>query len=149
MKKSKLLLVLLMLVGVIVLSGCEKGVSAVCKKTIEYEKQTNETIVTMKFDDNQILNKEITKVVEKHLTEDAYKNKKEIYDDYYNNLENKDIKYTYNDKKKTVIVETTSEYNFSDSDKSEYKANKHISNYEEMGYTCTIKGASRKSLGLK
>lgn len=156
MKKIKVICLLLM---VLLLVGCNKEVSSVCKKTEKLE--SGETILTTdttKYDkDYNMVYCEVETFESGFTNEDAYNIKKKIYDETAKTIRNTNDNYKYeaneNEKtfKITLIMDNFAEYKFfSDEEKkNSLGIINHVKTYEDSGYTCEIIGASRKAVGLE
>ena len=156
MKKVRLISLLFIS---LLLFGCNKNVSSVCKKTEKLD--SGETVITTetaKYDKDYNLYYSEIETYEKGFTNDeTYNMKKKIYDETAKTIRNTSDNYIYeadeNEKsfKTKIIIDNYDNYIFiTDEDKNNNLGIKnHIKFYEESGYTCEIIGASRKDVGLE
>lgn len=163
MKKIILFAVICLL---LCLTGCRNkeitkvkvaGPRVVCRTTEVLDGILTDTTITSKFDDNNLMNYQVTETVETFDDEDRY-------NDYVKELEilasddsNDDIEFYYYADDEYKKVYTTLVYKesmfsytgFVSDDLVEFYASEVVNEAEEDGYECKLYNTNRKKLGIE
>lgn len=117
--------------------------------------QMKSTVIS-NFDKNQVIMNYRVETVEEHTNKKTFQERKKIYDETYKDMKDSDD-YTYSyevdEKKKTFtmisVVKNIDISKYGEEEKKTYELKNYIENYEEGAYKCSLKGITRRELGLK
>ncbi len=163
---------LIILIGLIFITGCNKKTSEPKKPDLDLKKGKITVVCTsnslgdkyaklylthtMNFDKNKIIMNNKVEIKEVIKDSKVYKERKKKYQEIEKQIQNDQSiisQYTYDDKNKTIQrIEVIKEIDWgtlSEEQKENYNIKASIKELEKEGSTCKIEGATRKELGLK